>query len=134
MNHTRQELDKAREELAEYRCQYCGAPLSVRIDAPADPEQKHWDIREEFECGYLVFGGYIERPCPSDPRFPKFEDYKLHFDHSPDESHWKWKCYALGQTDMARRLHLDPGYGRTKEEAEQNVREIYERYARRFNP
>lgn len=130
IDRTRQELEEAQEELAEYRVPYCGAPLSARTHAPADPEEKHWDVREEFECGYQTFGGYIERPCPSDPKFPKFADYELHFFNSPKEPHW-WQCYAVGTTDMARRLQLPPGYGGTREEAEQRLREHYDRYAKR---
>lgn len=133
IERTREELEAARQELAEYRCPYCRAELLVRIDAPADPEQKVWDIREEFGCGFQRFGGFVERPCPADPRFPKFEDYDLHFRHSPEESHFKWQCYALGKTDWARRVHLSPGLGRTKEEAERQVREEYNRSAGRVS-
>jgi len=133
IDRTQHELEEAREELAEYRCPYCGAPLISRIDAPADPEEQNWDIRENFECGYQVFGGYIERPCLHDPKFPKFEDYEIQYQHSPDEPHWPWQCYAIGKTDMARRLHLQPGYGRTRDEAEANVREWYDQYARKAN-
>lgn len=123
------ELDKAREALSEYQCPYCGSSLSIKIDAPLDPEEMDWDVREIFECGYQSFGAYIERPCPSDPQFPKFEDYDLKFHHSPDEGHCKWQCYAMPLTDMARRLSLEPGIGRTKKEAEQAIRERYKRYA-----
>ncbi len=126
----REQLDSARQELSEYRCPFCNAELAVRIDAPADPEQKVWGVREEFGCGLQRFDSFIERPCPADPRFPKFSDYELHFRHSPDEPHFKWQCYALGKTDWARRVHLSLGLGRTKEEAEQHVRGEYERYAR----
>ena len=114
MDRTRKELEETREELAEYRCPYCGAPLSLRIDAPVDRSEDDWDIREVFECGYQVFGGYIESPCPSDPKFPKFEDYDLNFFEEPKETRWPWQCYAVGRTDMARRLHLSPGYGATR--------------------
>jgi hypothetical protein len=131
IDRTQHELEKVQEELAEYRCPYCDAPLISRLDAPADPEEKNWDIRENFECGYQVFGGYIERPCPSDPNFPKFEDYELRFYHSPNDPHSPLQCYAIGKTDMARRLHLQPGYGRTRSEAETNIREWYERFARK---
>jgi hypothetical protein len=129
LDRTQKELVETREELTEYRCPYCDAPLSTRIGAPADPEQKHWDVREHFACGYQAFGGSIERPCPSDPNFPNFADYELHFSSSPKEG---WHCYALGKTNMARRLFLQPGYGRTREEAEQRIRENYERCAKRY--
>jgi len=133
IDRTQQELKEVREELTEYRCLYCGAPVISRGEAPADPDERNWDIRENFECGYQVFGGYIERPCPNDPKFPKFEDYELKCYHRPDEPHWPWQCYAIGKTDMARRLHLQQGYGRTSEEAEANVRQWYDQYARKPN-
>jgi TIR domain len=129
IEQTRRELESAQEELAEYRCPYCNSPLSSRIHAPADEEEKDWDIREEFQCGHKQFGGLTERPCPTDPRFPKFEDYDLHFRHYPEESEAKWRCLAVGKTKFARQVHLSPGSGKTKEEAENRVREQYDRYA-----
>ncbi|MDB0507715.1 TIR domain-containing protein [Ralstonia solanacearum] len=132
MNRTRQALEETQEELSEYRCPFCGAPLLLRVDAPADPEQKCWDVREQFACGYQDFGGNIERPCPSDLQFPKLEEYDFQYHHSPDEGHSSWECYAIGKTDMARRLQLRFGYGRTREEAEANIREHYEQCARRW--
>jgi hypothetical protein len=131
LNDLQSELESTLEELSEYRCPYCTAPLSVRIDAPADPEERDWDVREIFDCGFQQFGGFIERPCPADPCFPRWEEYELTFHHTPDEPHWKWQCYARGSTDMARRLSLSAGLGRTKDEAERNLREDYERVSTR---
>ncbi len=127
----RRELDEAKAELSEYRCPYCNAPLALRVDAPVDEEQKDWDIREVFECGFQRFGSFVERPCPADPLFPKIEDYELYFKNSPDEPHFKWQCHAFGKTDMARKLSISAGLGATKEEAEKQVREHYERLAKR---
>lgn len=131
IERARRELEEARAELSEYHCPYCGSSLAERIDAPADEEQKHWDVREIFGCGFQRFGGSIERPCPSDPLFPKFEEYELIFRESPEESHFNWRCHALGKTTMARKVSISTGYGRTKEEAEKQVREHYDRIARR---
>ncbi len=131
MDRTREELEETQEKLSEYRCPYCAAPLVARIHAPVDEEQKDWDVREGFECGCQTFGGSVERPCPADPEFPGFQDYELFFDHSPDEPHLKWKCYAFGKTRMARGLYLPTGYGTTKAEAEQRVRKHLERCAGR---
>ena len=128
-----QELEETREELSEYRCPYCESPVTARIDAPVDEEQKDWDLREEFECGHVKFGGWTERPCPKDPRFPRFEDYNLSFQHNRDEKQWKWQCQAIGKTEMARSIYLPMGYGSTKEEAEVYVREHFERTASRAN-
>jgi len=131
MKRTKKELETVRGQLSEYRCPYCGADLIERLSAPADPDEKHWDTREIFHCGYQCFGGFIERPCPKDPHFPRFGDYKLHFYEMAEEIHWKWQCHAIGRTDMARRLHLSTGYGKTREEAEQHVRDDYDRQAAR---
>ena len=132
IDRMREELAAATEELSEYKCTFCGAPLTERIGAPADPEEKHWDLREIYACGYQSFGGFKERPCPSDPDFPKWEDYDLHWQHNPEEPHFKWQCYALPKTTMARRLSLGMGLGQTKQEAEQYVRDAYTRYAKRY--
>jgi len=128
IERTREELDAVQGELAEYRCPTCGASLESRLNAPADPEEKHWDVRETFVCGYQHFGGFIERPCPKDPRFPQFEDYDLQFREMPNEKYLKWQCYAIGKTEMARHITLPPGYGRTREEAEKFVHDAYDRY------
>lgn len=127
----RQELLSVREELSEYRCPYCQAPLVERAASPVDYDQSDWDLYEQFECGYQTKGGSLDRPCPSDPKFPKFDEYELRTHHKPAESYWKWWCYALGKTNMARKLSLQPGHGRTEEEAIQAVRESYGRYARK---
>jgi len=133
IDRTREALQAATEELSEYRCRFCGAPLAERIGAPADPEEKHWDLREIYACGYQSFGGFKERPCPSDPEFPKWDHYELQYQHSPEETYFNWHCYALPKTIMARRLSLPMGLGRTKQEAEQYVRETYAKYARRYD-
>jgi hypothetical protein len=104
-----------------------------KIDAPADLEEKHWDEREIFECGHQSFGGYTERPCPSDPAFPTFEEYKLECETHPGDGPFKWHCYAMPKTDMARKLSLPTGYGKTRQEAEQSVHNKYLEYSRRYD-
>lgn len=133
IQRTRATLEQTKEELADFQCPYCGAPLVARAHAPADPLEKCWDVRDEYECGHTSFGGYTERPCPSDPKFPKFSDFKLFYQESPNEKYCKWQCHAIGKTDMAQGLHLLPEYGETKEEAEQKVRESYDRAATRWD-
>jgi hypothetical protein len=88
-------------------------------------------MRDVYECGYQAFGGFTERPCPSDPKFPRFEDYELKFYENPKESYYKWQCLAIPKTDMARRLSLSLGMGRTKEEAERFIRDRYNEYAKK---
>jgi hypothetical protein len=127
------ELDRAKETLTEYQCPYCGSPLAERLGAPADPNGEHTGLREIFECGFQSFDGFIERPCPSDPKFPRFADYELKFHHNVSETHYPWFCLAFPKTDMARRLSLLTSYGRTKDEAEQQLRREYERHAAKYN-
>ena len=133
LEQVQEKFEETKEQLSEYQCPICGAPLSFRIDAPADPEEKYWDVREIFECGYQCFGGYTERPCPSDPKFPTFEDYELKFQNNSDEPHFKWQCYAWPKTDMARQLSLPVGHGKTKEEAQKFVCERYNKYACKYD-
>ncbi len=132
IERTQEQLEAVHEELSQYKCPHCGAPMVEKIHAPADEEQKHWDVREIYECGFVSFGGYMERPCPSDSNFPKLEEYELQSQHNPDEPHWKWTCYAIPKTAMAGRLHIMRGLGRTKEEAEQAVQQEYARCARKY--
>lgn len=60
-----EELASLREQMSEFQCPHCQAKLVGSIDAPADFEEKHWDVRRTFECGYREFGGTVENPCPS---------------------------------------------------------------------
>jgi hypothetical protein len=127
IERAQEELTATRQELAEYRCPTCGAAVNSRVEAPADAEEKHWDVRETFACGYRQFGGFVERPCPKDPRFPRFDDYDLQFHETPTEVYFRWQCYAIGKTEMARRLSLPPSHGRTREEAERSLQDAYDR-------
>lgn len=131
IEQAREELKVAKEELAEYRCPYCSAPLSGRVDAPLDGHERDWDIVEHFQCGYSHFGGQIQSPCPADPKFPRFEDYELRFSELKTDPVWKWGCLAIGKTPMAKLLSLTHGLGLTQEAAAQ-VRESYERYAKGY--
>jgi len=130
IEQAREELQFAKEDLAEYRCPYCRAPLSSRVDAPLDENERDWDVVEYFACGYSHFGGQVQSPCPADPKFPRFEDYDLQFTELKTDSLWKWSCIALGKTRMARLLTLANGLGRRKEEAAAHVKESYNRYAK----
>jgi len=127
----REQMERIRKEIEEYRCPFCGSELTSRIDAPSDPFEDHWDVRETFACGFQRFGNFIEQPCPSDPDFPRFDDYELHFIHMPEETTLKWQCFAVGKTNMAKRLGLGIGLGETQDEARKQIIESYKRYAGR---
>jgi hypothetical protein len=129
--HLQQELERAKDELSEYKCCFCGAPLVERGGESVGPNSDHYGLHEIFECGYHAFDGYTERPCPSDPKFPHYEDYELEFHHNASGAQDSWLCFARPMTEMARKLSLQPGYGRTKEDAVRHLRERYDRYARK---
>jgi hypothetical protein len=127
-----EKLEETKELLSEFQCSTCGAPVSIKIDAPFDDEHKHWGVREIFECGYTRFGSHIEILCPSDPNFPAFEDYELKFTNTPDEPFCKWMCMAYPKTDMAKLRSLSHAMGRTKEEALQSLFTIYTKCTRKY--
>jgi hypothetical protein len=133
IQQAREELEATKEALAEYRCPYCEAPICSRVDAPLDANERDWDVVEHFECGYSHFGGQVQRPCPADPRFPGFGDYDLRFSELTTDPLWKWSCFAVGKTPMAKLLSLNRGLGRTQEEAAARVKESYDYYAKRRN-
>jgi len=126
------QLEAAHEQLAEYRCPHCSSPIAFLTDAPADERQKHWDVRETFECGLQRFGGVVERPCPSDPEFPSLEDYDLKFQRTAEGRGLQWACFPRGTTDMSRRLHLSPGLGETKEQALESLQGHYGRISAKW--
>lgn len=121
------QLQQATVDLQEYRCPFCQSPLTTRASVPLSEDVE--GTYETFECGYAQVDGHMERPCPSDPKFPKLEDYEFHFQAIEGDSHWKWTCFAIGRTRESRALQLLSGYGRTKEEAREKVEDSYRRYA-----
>jgi hypothetical protein len=116
-------LQRLKDEIREYKCPYCGAPLAERVG-----DLDHF--REAFQCGYDSLDGVVKRPCPWDPQFPQMEDYELRFVPIETDPANPWFCIAFPKTDMARSLQLQAG-GRTKEAAERNVRAQYAQYAKR---
>lgn len=123
------EIEELRNQIAEYQCPYCAAAMVTREHI--DYDEKNSGVVETFECGYST-GGWQEHPCPLDPKFPKLEDYDLVFDTLPDEPGKEWQCYAQPKTVMARKVHLDVGYARTKEEAKKKVEANYLYHAGRI--
>ena len=116
------EIEDLRAQISEFQCPICNAPLSTRLDAPVDQEQKHWDIVEAYECGHRHFAGNTLYPCPNDPKFPTWEDYEIACEPANDKSAQQWQCTAWPQTEMARKVNLEVSYGRTEEEAREKLR------------
>lgn len=127
------EIDSLIEQLSEYQCPYCGAPATTMTPAPADPDGKYWDMVESYECGYKAFGGVVEI-CPSDPKFPAFSDLEVECCKTDSNDPFLWYCYVLPKSNMAHRLSLDGGYGKTRDEAHACLVEKYNRRAKRWNP
>jgi hypothetical protein len=120
-----EEIEELREQIAEYQCPHCRAPLVSRIDAPADDDQKHWDLVEDYECGHQRFGSMTQRPCPYDPKFPKFDDYEIRCEQRQGASGTGWHCNAFPKTDMASKVPLQDVLGRTEEEAREKLKASY---------
>jgi hypothetical protein len=98
--------DRVKRDFEEFQCPHCGALLVESREIPLDERQRDWGTLRNFECGFTSLDSYTRRPCPTDPKFPKFEDYNIRCSESPKERHWTWTCYALPSTDMARFLPL----------------------------
>ena len=124
----KEQLQQASEDLQEYRCPFCRSPLTTRSSVPLSEDYD--GTYETFECGYAQIDGHMQQPCPSDPNFPKLEDYEFHFHEIEGDSNWKWVCIATGGTRESRALQLMSEYGQTKEEARQKVEDSYRRYAK----
>ena len=125
-------IDELREFAADYQCPYCSSPLSSRVDAPMDMEEKHWDIVETFDCGFRRFGGSVDYPCPMDPRFPKFSDYRIECTPPSIDQGEEWMCVAWPETPMARKVHLETCQGKTEEIARRKLEGAYLYSARKI--
>jgi len=101
----------------EFVCPHCGALLAQRTGVEHEYGS---DEVEVFECGFTR--GWTERPCPTDSRFPRFEDYELTFRQERDG---RWFCYPQPTTRYARQVMLPPGSGHSREEAEMWVQRAY---------
>lgn len=123
-----EQLHVVEESLQEFRCPYCGSSLSTRSSVPLSEDDD--GIYEDFECGYAHIDGHMQRPCPSDPKFPKLEDYEFLYQEVKGDPLWKWQCFASGKTKESRLLSLTPGLGRTQEEARERVEKSYDEYAK----
>ena len=73
---------------------------------------------------------FLERFCPSDPRFPKFEEFALEV----RESGGQWRCYARPKTKNAQHLSLLRGVAWSEQEAKDEVFRWYEKAAKKWKP
>jgi len=128
---TKETLNTTKRSLSIYRCPTCDARLTSKIESPVDESEKYWDIRETYACGYQLFGGSIEQLCPSDPKFPTFDEYELKYEEYLDIPLYKWKCTALPKTEVSKKYIFSSGYGDTQDEAKKNTHKEYLRYIKK---
>ncbi len=123
-----EQLRAAEQDLQEYRCSHCGSPL-VQRSTVALSEDDDGSL-EAFECGYSHIDGHMQRPCPTDPNFPRLEDYDFVYRELTSDPMWKVECFAKAKTKEAEKLLLSRAFGRTKEEAHLNIVDQYNMNAR----
>jgi hypothetical protein len=122
------ELEHTKGELSEYRCSICGAPISSQdYNVPLSEDVTGFVVT--YACGRCDTDGYGSHPCPSDPQFPKLEDYELRFKEQASEPTWKWSCFAVGKTRMAQQVSLLHALGQTMDDAKERLIENYKRIA-----
>jgi hypothetical protein len=119
------ELASARQQLSQFQCPFCQAMLTSSAEVPVDLEEKDWDIVRTFECGYSDFAGVVRQLCPSDPKFPRFEDYELRFVDNGGGG-FGVVCTALGRTESAQQVHMEQTIGASREAATIAMREQFE--------
>ena len=130
LEELQEELDLAKEELAEHKCSFCGAPIVSQGPVPLSEDVEGYYV--SYACGRYEDGD--EQLCPSDPRFPKLQDYELQFTERPSESYLKWLCCAKPKTPAAQKVRLSVGRGQTKEEASQQIVDYYARISKPWLP
>jgi len=122
------ELEYTKGELNEYRCSVCGAPMSYQdYNVPLSEDVTGFVVT--FDCSRCETDGYGTRPCPSDPKFPKIEEYEFRFKEHASEPTWKWSCFAIAKTSMAHQVSIPHAMGQTMEEAQKRLIENYKRIA-----
>ena len=124
-----EEVGNLRSQLSEFQCPYCGSTLISSIDAPIDEDEKHWDVRKIFECGFREFAGAAEALCPADPRFPALDDYELITAES-GTGPARWRCHARPKTDNARKVQLQSTFGMNRQAAIDQMGLVYEQRAK----
>ena len=126
----KEELNLTKEALSDFQCPVCGAPLVSRQAIPLSDHDE--GTLEAYACGHQTVDGEPERPCPSSPLFPQFEEYEVSVTESPQDR--LWIAFANPKTRNARRVALGRELGTTEGEARNRLFERYQRTARRWTP
>jgi len=116
-------LEQMEELYSDFRCDFCGAPLSGRN--PWEHEYG-WEEASEYACGRTVGAPFGNVPCTMDSKFPKLDDYVL--TTKPEGK--TWFCFArpANPQSPASLVMLMQTGGSTEVEA---IAEMRKRYAER---
>lgn len=102
---------------SKVECPYCEAPLSSMTNVEFCDTSE--GTAKSYECGYSEVEGYLDHPCPADPKYPKIEDYELITEYNNENK--QWTCFPKPKTTMAAKILQMRQPGRTEEEAKQRV-------------
>jgi len=117
-----EEVERLAEDRAKYHCPYCDAEL-ISSGSQDFPEHHAIVTFDRFACGLLTADGFDEEPCPYSPSWPQLDE----FDFEAKLNGKLWVCRPWPKTQRARSVRtLQDPVGRTKEEAEENARILYE--------
>jgi hypothetical protein len=129
-------LAELEEERQEFHCPSCDAPLSGVHQQ--DYIEEHCIVTYEvFACGYTTADGFEEQPCPYGPNWPTLDEFTFVAEREKStlnalgivirNEDLRWVCWPTAKTPRARRVHAQPGFGRTKEEAEEAAKKTVTR-------
>lgn len=127
MDRINKQLQETKQILSQFQCPTCEAPMIEQFAAQISEDFD--EFREVYECGFEKRDNSIYRLCPSDPNFPKFEEFELvTWKSSKNDSFYT--CQPKPLTSMARKLPLDLNQGHTEEAAKQRIFQQYQYYSK----
>ena len=129
MDRISEKLEETKEALSQFQCPTCEAPMVEQFVAPLSEE---WDeFRETYECGFEKRDYSIYRLCPSDPNFPKFDEFELNMWKGSKENSF-CTCQPKPLTPMAKKLPLDLKQGFTEEDVRKRIFQQYKNYSKKW--
>jgi hypothetical protein len=87
------ELGATPADLSRYRCPHCSAEMTASGGYPIDEHNK--GDYEQFSCGHGRRDGRVVSLCPTDPKFPKLEDFELVMSQTKSG---EWICWPKPKT------------------------------------